>query len=384
MRPRRSFIGETALGAAAYATGTPDDHRSQSLARAAKFESRFVYRSSQRPSYTSWVSFFPGERGQWYLTCEEVRRPAKPYPRMSPEMWYAFGLPAKYDKSPLHMEVVMLESVDSMKTWSVISRQPVRFQHSAGSFGQARTRDGRFLRFLWATYSLIPNTHPGEILYESTDNGTTWRKRPAFHDRRFASYPHRLRTLRDGTIVQAIPVTAAWGPGTSLPLRTCMNLNASNNCNMYLYFSSDQGLSWSLPLGIFPGVDVTETDFAELPSGDLLCVASSLFGRPGRQILYRSDMGFMPGAFERSLSLSVPETISLTENGVLVGCLRNAKYFWSDDLGLTWFPWPVFPTASHTAGKCISPGFTISGITASPVPATMARTISSAKSISRL
>src|SRR5438128_4164464 len=91
------------------------------------FESRIVYQSQQRPSYTSWVSFFPGEKGQWYLTCEEVTRPEKPLPRCTRQQWYEMSLPVGYDKSPYHMEMVILESTDNLKTWKVISRESCRF-----------------------------------------------------------------------------------------------------------------------------------------------------------------------------------------------------------------------------------------------------------------
>jgi hypothetical protein len=80
------------------------------------------------------------------------------------------SLPAGYDKSQYHMEMVILESHDGLKTWQVASREPCRFQHSAGSFGQARTRDGRFLRFVWSCYSLDPAIKPNEIGYESGDH----------------------------------------------------------------------------------------------------------------------------------------------------------------------------------------------------------------------
>ena len=100
--------------------------------RAVDFHSQLVYRSAEKPGYACWVSFFPGENSKWYLTCEEVTRPAKANPRISPERFYAFSLPTTMDKSPLQMTVVMLESEDNLKTWKVISRQPVRFQHSAG------------------------------------------------------------------------------------------------------------------------------------------------------------------------------------------------------------------------------------------------------------
>jgi hypothetical protein len=88
---------------------------------------------------------------------------------------------------------------------------------------------------------------------------------------------------------------------------------------------------------------VSETDFVELPSGDLLFVNNSIFAVPGRQILYRSGNRFAPGPLERSLGKTglgeantVPESVCLTEDGLLIGCLRAGSYHWSDDLGLTW------------------------------------------------
>ena len=323
--------------------------------RAIDFESRFVYRSAQRPSYTSWVSFFPGERGQWYLTCEEVTRPQPPLPRLSRQRWYEFGLPNGYDKSPLRMEMVILESTDQMKTWQVISREPCRFQHSAGQFGTARTHDGRFLRFVWANYSLEENAHPGEILFVSSDNGRTWHKQRPFHGGNLVSYPHRLRTLRDGTLVLALPIGPAWGAGRELPVRTAQNLRASSSGQMTLCFSYDQGRTWSQPLPVYGGDDVTETDFVELPSGDLLCVNNSIFGRPGRQLLYRKGNSWWPKPLEYVVSGRVPETVALTEDGFLVGCLRNSHYYWSDDSGRTWNPLAGIPEAITRGNECYQP-----------------------------
>jgi hypothetical protein len=327
---------------AAQAANNPGDV-AKGAVRAVDFESRPVYHSPEHPGYACWVSFFPGEAGQWYLTCERVTRPAKPYPRASREAWYGMSLPNGYDKAPLQMTIVMLESRDDMKTWKVISEQPVRYQHSAGSFGQARTKDGRFLRFVWACYSLEPGANAGEILYASDDNGKTWQKQPEFHDPRFASTPHRLRTLRDGTLVLALHEWPRWGPGTDRPRRSCVNLNAVTDACMNLCFSHDQGRTWTSPLPIYAGRAISETDFVELPSGDLLCINNSIFADPGRQIIHRTKHGFVPGAFERSYSKLVPETVAMTEDGLLVGCMRNSSYAWSDDLGLTWFPLEGIP-----------------------------------------
>jgi hypothetical protein len=110
---------------------------------------------------------------------------------------------------------------------------------------------------------------------------------------------------------------------------------------MTLYFSHDQGRSWNGPLPIFGGQEVSETDFVELPSGDLLFINNSIFKFPGRQIVYRDGNRFTPGPFEKVRFVEpeacVPETVCLTEDGVLVGCMRQSRYVWSDDLGQTWW-----------------------------------------------
>ena len=310
--------------------------------RATEFESRRAYESRQRPSYTSWVSFFPGERGQWYLTCEEVTRPVQPLPQCSPSQWYQMGLPNGYDKSQYLMEAVILESTDDMKTWKEVSRQPYRHQHSVHQFGTARTRDGRFLRFVWACYSLDESVAANEILYESRDNGVTWDKMPAFHDRHFFSWPHRLRTLRDETLVLCAPMRRGWGTPEN-PSRTCRDLNALGEMQMNLFFSFDQGRNWDGPLPIYGGQNVSETDFVELPSGDLLFINNSIFVNPGHQMVYREGRRFTPGPLQRALGQTgmqqegtVPETVCLTNDGLLVGCMRAGSYHWSQDLGSTW------------------------------------------------
>ena len=148
---------------------------------AVDFSSQVVFRSKRPPGYAAWVSFFPGENGQWYIGCEEVSLPEEPLPQTSPEQWYGMGLPSGYDKSQYLMEAVLLESTDEIKTWHLISHEPYRHQHAVGQFATARTRDGRFLRFNWAYYSLDPSFKTNEILRESNDNGKTWRNVPPFH-----------------------------------------------------------------------------------------------------------------------------------------------------------------------------------------------------------
>ena len=332
--------------------------------RAIDFTSCDVYHSAQTPGCTAWASMFPGERGQWYISCEEVTTPETPLPKWSHQGWFERGIPVGYDRSQYRKEIVLLESRDDLRTWQVISRQEWRGDESAGDYGSARTQDGRFLRFVWACYSLDERSKPNEIFYTSDDDGKSWKKEAPFHDEHFVSYAHRLRTLRDGTLVLAVPLEPRWGAGTEFPVRGCTNLNALGGMQMTLWFSYDQGRAWDGPLPIYAGQSVSETDFVELPEGHLLCINNSIFANPGRQIIYRDGRRWAPGSMERATNTRklsdgplpegtknedcswVPETVCLTEDGILVGCMRCSIYQWSDDLGLTWWPLEGAPNLS--------------------------------------
>jgi len=301
------------------------------------WQRREVYRSPTRPAYSAWVSLFPGADDDWYLSFEEVQPTDPPRPRASLDYWYRMGLPDGYDKSPYRMDVVLLRSGDDCESWKEIARKDARFQHSAGAFAQVRTRDGRFLGARWTCYSLEEPRRPGQFMFESTD-GAAWTPLPPMLDDRFAAYPHRMKQLRDGTIVLAVPYGLMWGPDKSLPVRVSKLPFAVEDCSMSLFISHDEGRTWDGPTGIFPARNITETDFVELPSGDLLAFVSGVFGAPGRQVIHRVGKRFVPGPYELIRETQVPETVALTADGLLVGAMRNGPYSWSDDDGVTWQP----------------------------------------------
>ena len=339
---RRSFLKSLAVPCPAIALPVPGG--TGTVVRAMEFESRRVYQSKQHPSYASWATFFPGENGSWYIGCVEQRRVTPPRPASTPaqDFWRNGGPMAPgYDHKQNHVEMLLLKSSDGLRTWNVISRWDADPIGTAawGAFAQARTCDGRFLRFIWQAYAdqldgsgrLTGN----RIYYISSDEGRTWKAQPPFHDVRFFSFAHRLRTLRDGTLVLAIPFSPGYGPGHARRTRMARDLDSDTDMQMTLYISGDQGRSWSGPISLFGGLTVSETDFVELPSGDLLFV-NWLPPRPGRQIVYRSAEGWLPGPAERHDSGVVPETIALTRDGILIGCLRPGSYHWSEDLGKNW------------------------------------------------
>jgi hypothetical protein len=89
---------------------------------------------------------------------------------------------------------------------------------------------------------------------------------------------------------------------------------------------------------MYPGVPVTETDFCELPSGDLLFVHSKMYnGTTHRQLVRRTKYGLVPEEME-ACGIDAPEIFVRTNEGYLVGASRNGSYYWSDDDALTWHP----------------------------------------------
>ena len=114
------------------------------------------------------------------------------------------SLPRGYDSSKYLKEHVLLKSDDRLEHWNVVARSKSDAS-GLGDFSQARTKNGNLLRFVWACYSTDRSVKTSDIYYRSDDEGKTWEKMPTFVSDRFAWYPHRLRALRDGTLVLAAP-----------------------------------------------------------------------------------------------------------------------------------------------------------------------------------
>jgi hypothetical protein len=310
--------------------------------QAVNFKSTKVYQSSQRPSHTSWVSLFPANDGTFYLGCEETTATDPPQPRASTEFLYGMNLPRGYDSSKYRKELVLLKSDDNLQNWRVISRTMTRI--SGGAFAQSQTTSGDLLRFVWACYSPDPAVKSSDIYYRSSDEGKTWVKATSFVSERFAWYPHRMRKLRDGTLVLAVARGPKWGSGSDYPIRTAIRLDTVSDMEMMIFSSHDDGRTWSNPLPIFSGQTVSETDFVELTDGSLLFFNNQIFANPGRQFVYREGNRFTPGPLERVHSGLVPETVCLTDDGMLVGCHRPGTYYWSGDFGENWQPLEGAPT----------------------------------------
>src|SRR5262249_8661779 len=80
-----------------------------------------------------------------------------------------------------------------------------------------------------------------------------------------------------------------------------------------------------------------------------------IFPHPGRQFIYRDGNRFTPGPLESVHAGKVPETVCLTRDGILVGCLRAGTYSWSDDLGQTWQSLDGMPRRTPEAMQMYQP-----------------------------
>lgn len=101
-------------------------------------------------------------------------------------------------------------------------------------------------------------------------------------------------------------------------------------------------LSWGMP--------GTETDFCEMPSGDLLFIHHKMFAGPGgaahRQLVRKTRDGWVVEDMEPVGDLA-PEIFLRTRDGYLVGASRNAAYVWSQDDGVAWHPVEDIPSCEY-------------------------------------
>jgi hypothetical protein len=152
--------------------------------------------------------------------------------------------------------------------------------------------------------------------------------------------PFTLRLLSDNkTLVIFCPYAKSWGPGKQIPGRLHSKPGNTTAFQAALLFSDDFGKTLSGPVPVYPNMPVTETDFVELPSGDLLFIHHREFGRgtAHRQLVRKTSRGWVPEEMEPVGELA-PEIFVRTGEGHLVGASRNSAYVWSEDDGLTWQP----------------------------------------------
>lgn len=336
---------------------------STEYARALGFEERVVYRPEVRPGYAAWASLFQFGNGDLGLAVNEIRRGGNP-DFNPPPLEYVEMLVVPYRISPdaipgsnrnLISEYVNLRSSDGGRTWSETGRCRVHTRH----YWHVGFPDGRLVRMIGTQHYRYDagNDRFCTVVEESTDGGNTWREISRFLEGVFF-YGHKFKKLPDGSIVAAGPVAPSFGPGgrrvsrwSDLPGQ-CVDLEGC------FLISRDGGYAWDGPHYLFPGVRADEFDVVQLRDGSLLFINSTVqSGRPVRQIVRRSSTGYINEPMmeirrgkpreDEPWAGFTPETVVLTESGLLVGARRMQPYSCSNDMGENWYEIGGMPDSGY-------------------------------------
>ena len=305
-----------------------------------------VYHPAERPGYACWTALWHDLDGGLYLAFAEKRRATNTLWEPVPlDFWESMGLPIKYHTSfcngskDILTELVVLKSNDDGKTWTETGRCPSKV---INAFAWASLPGGRIIRAVSDDYVAFDPAYKPQLRVEvSHDGGNTWQVQAVVLEG-FQTYSYCLQRLKDGRLILVAPYQEAFGPGRPRKARHTIRPNAHREleCTTGVFFSDDEGKSWSGPQTAFPGDLVNEPDFVELPSGDLLFVYSQSGGEPHvqlRQKFFRTTSGYVPGPVFDIVCGHAPERMVRTRDGLLVGAMRMGDYMCTNDEGATWY-----------------------------------------------
>ncbi|MBI5094863.1 MAG: exo-alpha-sialidase, partial [Candidatus Hydrogenedentes bacterium] len=214
---------------------------------------------------------------------------------------------------------------------------------------------GTLVRPVWSSVS---DEKDSFYVVRSTDNGKTWGEKIRFlpHDE-YRAWPTLIRPLRDGRLVL---FAGCWkrgdlqnggGPG--------------QNMTKMMFVSSDKGKTWSKPITLMPTSEgvCEESDFCELPNGDLFWVhrtehfpdhlteraKSPLAAKMGpnppqsycysdrmQSIAHKKGKTFVPGQCEPApFPHSGYPAVLYTKEGIILHLATDGVY-WTADVGKTW------------------------------------------------
>ena len=323
-------------------------------AQALEFNEQGVYYPEIRPGYTAWASLFQFGNGDLGIALNEIRRGTNPdFQPPSLEFVEAMAVPYRLlpDGLPssnpdLLSEYVNLKSTDGGKTWKETGRCPVYTRH----YWHVGFPDGRLVRLIGTQhyrYELPAEDRMCNVVEESYDGGNTWKEIARFLWGKFF-YGHKLKKLRNGSIIAAGPILWSFGPGSERAGRQTSIAGEIKPLQTCFMVSEDGGYTWDGPHYILPGIMAWEPDFVELPDGSLLFINSTVqTGRAVRQIVRKTPTGWVN---EPLMEISrgaptndnvqggfTPETVTIAEEDLIVGARRGGVYSCSNDLGENWY-----------------------------------------------
>ena len=234
-----------------------------------------VYHSPQTPGYTCWTGCWLMPDGRLMTSFHQATGPLERRPHTRQDIldklsWPPQGKPeyVKYDMAGLCMSALHLASNDGGKTWRRMSIEHVSTPMNGWTCqAESVTAEGVIFRAVFGLYLPFYDVPQTAYWQRSTDGSRTWSSPQAFFDEtRWLARAKRLRVLRNGRLLVS---GAVWKPGPHT------RHEWSTHSQPALWFSDDQGQSWSDPLMIWNEDNIRpseELDFAELPNGDLLVV----------------------------------------------------------------------------------------------------------------
>lgn len=333
-------------------------------ASAAGYARRTIYTPPRRPGFAAWAAAFDYGDGRLGMSFKETVRehdPAFRPPKL--ELGEAAGAPVSYCSvecggAEVRSYRVYLLSEDGGRSYRRSGRCPLE----EGPFCCTGFPDGRIVGLTCPSRNAAgTGGGSGILVRESRDGGNTWRTTDELLEG-CSPYLWRIRRLRDGSfLLLASMYGTPWGDGLPRATRNTMLPGETylNKIQTFLLHSRD-GVHFSGPHYVLPGIGAHEYDAAELSDGTLLLVAGDVQATPAaRQLVRRQGDRFLNGPLLPIRSGGppdpardpqggfLPESVVCLEGDLLVGARRNKPYSCSADKGENWSPLAGAPASLY-------------------------------------
>ena len=300
-----------------------------------------VYKTAEGPKWSCWTSPWFTPKGHIRVSFLNITGgPAD----LEPSYRYEYASPEILNKHGIKRCVRWCESQDGGRTWQLIN------EIDASDLSNPRSRSPRFLILndhsllasggIWATWNTEKNDYNRighAMVWEPSDDAQPQSTPVSLNNpdemQAFWCYP---KQLRDGTIV--------------LPAYGTFDMkNPSPSTDAWLWFSTDQGKSWSEPLLLSRGIPTrknAEPEVVELGNGDLLVVlrhsnpkakGSGVYLNCGQIIVKKTTTGWQPGPLtSTNMRFRGFPALLRTRDGILICAGSNNQFNFSLDDGQTW------------------------------------------------